>query len=296
MKLQLSRRQQLAELAEAVVEMHSPQDGPVDLDKILQENGIKLHTDSFNENFDAVLIPGAKRFHIHLNLRMVNGDRHSKRARFSIAHELGHYFIDEHRTKLLESNPEPSVCGLFDGNESKEEHEADHFAANLIMPPSRFKAAASSAWTPLNTILTLASTDKFDTSLTATALQYMNHVSDRSMIIRWNPDGEMAWAIPGKGYYAEGYRTVLFKNREKLPKDSASARVIQGEIENDIGVLDMATVFQNVAREGTRNLLLTEEAIALGEYGFMTILSDHKTTPTQVSERAKRRAMRKAEN
>jgi Zn-dependent peptidase ImmA (M78 family) len=290
MKLQSSRRLELAELAETVVETHSPQCGSVDLDKILKENGIKLHTNNFVENFDAVLIPNGKYFHIHLNLRKV-GSRHSPRARFSIGHELGHYFIDEHRTRLLESAPEPSVCGLFDSNESNEEDEADHFAANLIMPPSRFKSAASSTWSPLTTILTLAS--EFDTSLTATSLQYMTHVSNRSTLIRWKPDGELAWAMPGAGYRAEGYRQVLFKNRQKLPPDSATARVMAGK-DHDAGVLDMATVFQNVAVEGTRNLLLTEEAIALGEYGFMTILSDHKPAPAQISDRAKRRAERKS--
>lgn len=292
MKLQLSRRQELAQLAETVVELHSPQDGPVDLDSILEENGIKLHTGHFAENFDAVLIPGPRNFHIHLNLRMVDGNRFARRARFSIAHELGHYFIDEHRSRLLKSRPEPSLCGLFDGNESNEEHEADHFAANLIMPPARFKKAAAKTLGPLDTILTLS--NEFDTSLTATALQFLNHVSNRSMVIRWKPEGEMAWAIPGKSYYAEGYRTVLFKNREKLPPDSASGRVVRGKTDNDCGVLDMATVFQNVALAGTRNILLTEEAIALGEYGFMTILSDHEPAQEQVSERAKRRTMQKA--
>jgi Zn-dependent peptidase ImmA (M78 family) len=292
MKLQLSRRLDLAELAETVVSMHSPQNGSVCLDKIIEENDIKLHTGDYAENFDAVLIPGPRKFHIHLNLRKVNGDRNAPRARFSIAHELGHYLIDEHRTRLLESTPEPSVCGLFDSNESNEENEADHFAANLIMPPSRFQSAASTSWTPLNIILNLAR--EFDTSLTATALQFMNHVSDRSMVIRWKPDGEMAWAIPGSGYKADGYRAVLFKDRENLPKDSASARVMASRIDHGDGVLDMATVFQNVAHDGQRNLLVTEEAIALGDYGFMTILSDHKPSPTAVSERAKRRAARKA--
>ncbi|MFN5868892.1 MAG: ImmA/IrrE family metallo-endopeptidase [Akkermansiaceae bacterium] len=292
MKIQLSRRKELSELAEAVVEMYSPHtDRPVDIDNILKESGIKLHTNYFDENFDAVLVPGETCFHIHLNLRQVDGNRHSKRARFSIAHELGHYFIDEHRTQLLDSTPKPSECGLFDGNESNEENEADYFAANLIMPPSRFKAAASKSWTPLHTIRTLAS--DFDASLTATALQFMNHVSDRSMVIRWKPDGEMAWAIPGKGYCNEGYRVVLFKNRDKLPHDSASARVISGKHDHSSGVLDMATVFQNVALAGDRNHLLTEEAIALGEYGFMTILSDHNPNPVQVTDRAKRRAMKK---
>lgn len=292
MKLQLSKSQELAGLAETVLAMHSPHDGPVDLDNILLENGIKLHLGSYAENFDAVLIPDEKGFHIHLNLKKVNGNPRAPRARFSIAHELGHYFIDDHRIRILNSTPEPSVCGLFDANESNEEHEADCFAANLIMPPARFKRAALHAGTPMETIRTLA--DTFDSSLTATAIQYTNHISDRSMVIRWKPDGEMAWALPGKGYRTEGYKSVLFKNPEKLPTDCATAKVITGKAEHDNGTLDMATVFQNVARAGPRNLLLMEEAIALGEYGFLTILSDLKPAQPQVSERARRRAERKS--
>lgn len=291
MKLQLSRRQQLSELAEAVVEIHSPQNGPVDLDKILNENGIKLHTDHFDENFDAVLIPDTPDFHIHLNLRKVNGDPTAPRARFSIAHELGHYFIDEHRNRLLEEPPHLSLCGLFDANECHEEDEADHFAANLIMPPSRFKNAAQGQGSPLQTILSLST--KFDASLTATALQFINHVSDRSMVIRWTPEGTLAWAIPGIGYRAEGYRSVLFKKPEKLPKDSATATVISGKRESDQGVLTMATIFQNVALDGERNTEVTEEAMALGDYGFLTIISDYEKAAAPVSERTNRRNQRK---
>lgn len=290
MKLQLSRRQELSELAEAVVELHSPLPGPVDLDNILLENGIRLHPNHFAEEFDAVIVPQANAFHIHLNLRKVAGDKNAPRAKFSIAHELGHYFIDEHRTRLLAEPAQPSLCGLFDGNERQEEDEADHFAANLIMPPSRFKKAAHGQGSPLETILSLSR--KFDTSLTATALQFINHVSDRSMVIRWTPEGNLAWALPGNGYRAEGYRTVIFKTPEKLPKDSATANVISGKRPNDQGTLTMAHVFQNVALAGERNLIVKEEAIALGDYGFMTIISDDTPTVT-LTPRGQRRLAKK---
>lgn len=287
MKLQASRRQELSELAESVVDLHSPLPGAVDLTNILQENGLRLHADHFPEDFDAVIVPKAQAFHIHLNLRKVNGDPTAPRARFSIAHELGHYFIDEHRKKLLAQPPQPSLCGLFDANECREEDEADHFAANLLMPPSRFKDAAHGQGSPLETILSLSR--KFDTSLTATALQFINHVSDRCMVIRWTPNGTLAWAIPGNGYRADGYRTLLFKDPKKLPRDSATATVITGRKEFDQGVLTMATVFQNVALDGDRNTTVAEEAMALGDYGFLTILSDYKAPSAPVSDRAMRR-------
>lgn len=290
MKLQMSRRLELSELAEVVVSCHSPGPGAVDLAKILQENAIKLHSASYPEDFDAVLVPGRAGFHIHLNLRKVDGDPDAPRARFSIAHELGHYFLDDHRTRLLTEAPHPSVCGLFDGNERNEEDEADHFAANLIMPPSRFRAAVNSTDTPINSILNL--TRAFGASVTATAIQYVNHVSDRSMAIRWKPDGEMAWAVPGRGYRAEGYRTVLFKDTSKLPRDSASASVIAGRNSQDRAVLTMGTVFQNVALAGDRNTFVTEECISLGDYGCLTIISDFRGEVEAVSERARRRQER----
>jgi len=291
MKLQMSRRQELSELAETVVGLHSPQPGAVNLDSILRENGIRLHPNRFPEDFDAIIVPTGNTFHIHLNIRKVDGNPDSRRARFSIAHELGHYFIDEHRTRLLTEPPQPSLCGLFDGNECKEEDEADHFAANLIMPPSHFKSAAHGQGSPLETILKLSR--KFDASLTATAIQFTNHVSDRSMVIRWTPEGTLAWALPGRGYRTDGYRTVIFKTPEKLPKDSATANVIAGKHDHDKGVLTMASIFQNVALAGERNTLVTEEAIALGDYGVLTIISDHGHAPTTLSPRTQRRQSRK---
>lgn len=291
MKLQMSRRHELSELAETVVGLHSPQPGAVDLDAILRANGIRLHPNRFPEDFDAVIVPTSKTFHIHLNLRKVDGNPEAPRARFSIAHELGHYFIDEHRTRLLTEPPQPSLCGLFDGNECQEEDEADHFAANLIMPPSRFKSAAYGQGSPLETILKLSR--KFEASLTATAIQFTNHVSDRSMVIRWTPEGNLAWAIPGRGYRTEGYRTVSYKTPENLPKDSATANVIAGKLTHDKGVLTMANIFHNVAHAGDRNTLVTEEAVAVGDYGVLTIISDHGPAPTTISPRAQRRQSKK---
>jgi len=273
MKLQASRKLEIEELAEQEVDINSSGTGATDLENILKENGIKLHKGEFPEKFDAVLLPENGRFHIHLNLKKIGEDQNSPRVRFTIAHELGHYFIDEHRTKLLTSTPNPSLCGLFDNNENNEEHEADYFAANLTMPPTRFKKEAAKIKSPLETILALSK--KFKTSLTATAIQFVNHVSNRSLAIHWKPTGEMNWSIPGTGYRIAGYKSVQFKTLGNLPKDCATAKVISGKASHETGVLDMASVFHNVYRDGERNTLLTEEAIALGEYGVITIISDY---------------------
>lgn len=287
MKLQESRKTELAELAEAVVEMNSPRRGPVDLVGIANAAGIKLHYGEYDENFDGLIAHKDGIFHIHLNLRRMNGHRNSSRARFTLAHELGHYFIDEHRNQLITGKePHASQCGMFDGADCIEEQEADFFAASLIMPPSRFIPAACGLGSPLETILALANT--FDASLTATALQYTNHVSDRCLVVRWTTEGSHAWAIPGRGYRVVGFRSILFKSPDKLPPDSATGNVIANRKAHDSGVLTMAHVFQNVAMSGDRDSLVAEEAIALGSYGVLTIISDF-VSPVTVSPRALRR-------
>lgn len=287
MKLQESRKSELVDLAEVVIEMNSPRPGPVDLVGIAKAAGIKLHYGDYDENFDGLIAHKSGIFHIHLNLRRMNRDRNSSRARFTLAHELGHYFIDEHRNQLISGKePHASQCGMFDGADCIEEQEADFFAANLIMPPSRFIPAARGLGSPLETILTLANT--FDASLTATALQYINHVSDRCLVVRWTVEGSHAWSIPGRGYRVEGFRSSLFKSPAKLPPDSATANVIAHRKSHDSGVLTMAHVFQNVAMSGDRDTLVAEEAIALGAYGVLTIVSDF-VSPVAVSPRALRR-------
>lgn len=292
MRLQDSRKAEIAELAEAVVESHPTDSDSVKPEAVLKAKGIGLHSAFYPESFDALLACHGGTFSVHLNLSRVGGDPSSPRARFSLGHELGHYFIDEHRNALLAGQKSHgSSCGLFDGSDSMEEQEADHFAANLLMPPSRFVSAAESQGSPLHTILALH--DKFDVSLTATALQFVEHVSDRAIVLRWKPDGSLAWTRPGRGYRMEGYRNTRFRTPGQLPEDSATGRVLSGAVTHDFGALTMASVFLNVAEAGERNLLVTEEAIALGEYGVLTIISDHGVVE-KISGRAARRRARKS--
>lgn len=57
---------------------------------------------------------------------------------FSIAHELGHYYLPGHIDAVLNTdNTHKSRAGLFSGD--RYEMEADHFAARLLMPQALFK-------------------------------------------------------------------------------------------------------------------------------------------------------------
>jgi Zn-dependent peptidase ImmA (M78 family) len=61
-----------------------------------------------------------------------NGDHHP-RTRFSIAHELGHYFIEAHHRYLLGGGTSRGSRSEF-RNDNIIEREADAFAASILLP------------------------------------------------------------------------------------------------------------------------------------------------------------------
>jgi IrrE N-terminal-like domain len=60
--------------------------------------------------------------------------------RFSIGHELGHYFLEGHLDHVLPRNGiHTSYAGFISGD--PHELEADHYSAGLLMPSAPFKQA-----------------------------------------------------------------------------------------------------------------------------------------------------------
>ncbi len=100
---------------------------PVDLDKILQKFGLK----AYNTNFSKPEISGAfsrEEKQIYLDAT----DPYTRKV-FTLAHELGHYFLHDdkaydilYREKRSHARPEL-------------EREADEFAAELLMPEATIR-------------------------------------------------------------------------------------------------------------------------------------------------------------
>jgi len=89
--------------------------------------------------------------------------------RFSIAHELGHYFLEGHVDAIFaDGSVHESRAGFVSTLEY--ELEADHFAARLLMPNALFSAALRHAGEGLVAVESLANT--CETSLPATAIRY----------------------------------------------------------------------------------------------------------------------------
>jgi hypothetical protein len=89
--------------------------------------------------------------------------------RFSVAHELGHYFLDGHPDAVLDSKGQHASRAGF-GETSAYELEADHFAAALLMPQTLIRPLLHKAEFGLAGIDALAGACQ--TSLPAAAIRY----------------------------------------------------------------------------------------------------------------------------
>lgn len=122
----------IAGYAERVGEHHGiySQQGKADLDKLLGVLGGRV------EVSPAVFAPEAltvfDRGHFTVHLPPITSDR---RDRFTIAHEIGHYFLHY----LLPQETQSKVFGR--GSQNRAETEANVFAASLLMPTNEFRAA-----------------------------------------------------------------------------------------------------------------------------------------------------------
>lgn len=262
--LQEAREQEISDLAESVVECHG---------KIIEPLAIaraKDVTTSFNDygtGFDGMLEARGGRFHIYCNLRGLEGRDHP-RARFTLAHELGHFFIDEHR-QALQSGRVPAHQSICEFRSNRlVEAEADAFASSLLMPWSRFRPAAAKARRGLHAVLDLST--QFRTSLTATALRYVRADLFPSVLVVWNHEG-YAWKWISRSAYVAGLRKTI-ESVERLPRDSPTMRALKGTG----GVLEAGTTksawFPFVDGSSEYNPIYREHAMSLGRFGAMTLV------------------------
>ena len=187
--------------------------------------------------------------------------------RFSVAHELGHYFLPGHVDQVLKDGVHISRAGFVTADPY--ELEADHFAAGLLMPAPPFRRAIDAHNPGLDAIAAVA--DQCETSLTATAIRYAE-LSDSAVAVIVSTEGVIDYCFLSESMKSLPRRDWLHKG-SPLPAGSAtarlaeeSARVLAGErIADDIDVRDWLG--------GTTSVAVSEESVGLGQYGkVLTIL------------------------
>jgi Zn-dependent peptidase ImmA (M78 family) len=189
--------------------------------------------------------------------------------RFSIAHELGHYFIEGHCDALLSTGMHQSQAGGFMSGDPYEQ-EADLFAAALLMPELPFKKAIAKQDAGLSCIESLCKA--CETSLTATAIRYCNLTSDGVAIICSTENG-IEWCSLSEGLKQAKGLSYLRKGTP-VPDGTATARFNAKPSNVRLGQRDGAEGRLNDWMGGDRVYRVTEEVVGLGQYGrTLTILT-----------------------
>jgi len=101
--------------------------------------------------------------------------------RFTVAHELGHYFLEGHYKHIFAEGNSRHVSDSGFSSDDPFEREADAFAAALLMPPELFKLTCARVAPGFKAIETLS--EKCVTSLTATAIRYADLSDDPIAVI-----------------------------------------------------------------------------------------------------------------
>jgi hypothetical protein len=279
-RLTLERQTELAELADGVVEDHCGS-GTIDPDAIIRRKAISLFYDHYEDAFDGMLEYEKGAFFIHCNLDRDNAPG-SPRARFTLAHELGHYFIDEHRNNLISGQVGPHPSSSDQASSGLViEREADFFASRLLMPDSRFQAATRRLAIGLEGVKAISR--HFDVSLTCAAVRCVASEVFPHVLIKWSQNG-FCWKWCSRSFWDYGYRKTI-QSIERLPSDCATARLRNeslpvGEIVES--TLTATYVFPGISQRSFQNIILREEAVSLGRFGAMTLLSLRSPFPNEV--------------
>lgn len=184
----------------------------------------------------------------------VNGREPPERRRFSLAHEIGHHEMHGDLKQAFACTP----GDMEDYRRSPEEREANHFAANLLMPGRMFLDAMGRE-TP-SIAVAKSVQERFGTSLTATARRLVELTGERAAVVVSGRDG-IRYAITNPHF---GY--AVDQRLPKLDKESYAYDVLEGKPAQKFPsrVSENAWLYFELNDDREQ---LHESSILLGQYG-----------------------------
>lgn len=149
---------------------------------------------NYKRAFDGMMCYRGGDFYLHLNVGETE-HIYMPRVRFTFAHELGHYIIDEHRNALMQPGANPHASFPLISQDNMIEREADYFAACLLLPEGRVRKDIHRRKFDPTLIKEISA--KYNVSVTATLLRFigLNHcpmmvVCSRNSTIAWHRETE----------------------------------------------------------------------------------------------------------
>jgi len=261
---------EIAELAEFIAEENLIR-GAVSLKRIATKRNIEVHYDYFENYFTGMLQYENKNFDIFINLAKVINEKYS-RARFTLAHELGHYCIDDHRNTLKKGLSLSYDKDLHYFSNDPIEREANHFATNLLMPRTRFMQSVAKMEIGIGAVKQISK--QFKTSITSTAIQYQNLINYPCGLLFWDRY---------QGFRRKNYSESLYKMIKRFSPNFCVQDSVKAEIfenfdcpfllrETSLINTNLSSFYPEVTFNGPGDLPLTVETINLQSYGFISLI------------------------
>lgn len=189
--------------------------------------------------------------------------------RFSIAHELGHYFLDGHAEQLLPNLDSVHASRAGFASDDVIEREADYFASGLLMPTALFEREMRRRDDGLDAVIELS--ELCLSSLTATAIRYAD-LTRGAVAVIVSSGNKVEFAILSEGIKSLKDITWLRKGAA-VPAGTLTARFnadpqrvqAAGRQSDDIDISSWLS---------GRSVPGREEVIGLGGYGkTLTVLT-----------------------
>jgi Zn-dependent peptidase ImmA (M78 family) len=239
---------------------------PVDPKQVAQKARIFVQAkDDCEEGVSGMLLRQGENFCIVYATHLKNPGFEN----FSIAHELGHYFLEGHPEQVFQNgDTHTSTAGFTSDN--RIEREADIFAASLLMPESLFKDRLTKYEKGLDCIEAMAKV--CNTSLTATAIRYAELTEDKVVVIV-STNGIIDYCcISNAVFKLEGIEKP--QKGMKIPKGSVTEHLLNNPILiTKSEKLYVETDFRDWL-ECKKSKQAAEEAKGLGKYGkVLTVIS-----------------------
>jgi hypothetical protein len=170
------------------------------------------------------------------------------RINFTLAHEFGHYLIHRH------DYPEGIRCGeqdvvRWDSEYGQVEHQANVFAANLLMPLDDYRRQIDAkAKVDFDMLSHVA--DRYDVSLIAAILRWLQYTHRRAVLVV-SRDGFILWSRASDPALKTGAFFRTSRGPIEVPATSVVARR-DGLIDGKVGVdMPAGTWLREEVREMT---------------------------------------------
>lgn len=259
--IQSIRKQQLSKQAELIANTYS-KNYVTQLINIVESEDISVYFDDYENAFDGMLLYDNKDFHIHINSKH-ESQNNSRRNRFTLAHELGHYFIDEHRLGLKYKRLEPHSSFHNINNKDRIELEADYFASCLLMPKERFRLATVQKKFSFEKIIEFSNT--FQTSVLSTLIRFAE-VGTHEVFVVFTKNNIVKWCTKSDDFPNWKWN---FEINGQPPKSTVVADFFTNNSKyTHIEEMNVDFWFKNTDSDSRADRIMKEQCYFSDSYGY----------------------------